>query len=295
MQTSFVRSNQMAMVLLLAAASFAGSAVYAQTVQVPPAPPGGLNFSKLPDVMGINIGMPVQQAIAVVKSKWPVDRVKVFYAKFPNSSIPPWISRVSASRPGTGLNMGNSVDDITVFFSAPPNPQVVLQISRTAIMVPPTARGNLVAALRQKYGHEMKPLRTFTNMAWEFDEQGQPLPLPGNGTYICTSYNQPAQGQERSAGQPADVLLTSPYVEPIDTQIPRLVNMCKDAITITTLVDPNTDPNQLVSSSTVIMIDHAEDLRDYIATARYAQGAAASAADKQKQQQLKNAPGAPPL
>jgi hypothetical protein len=56
-------------------------------VQFPPAPPGGLNFSKLPDVMGINIGMPVQQAVAVVKSKWPVDRVKVFYAKFPKMGI----------------------------------------------------------------------------------------------------------------------------------------------------------------------------------------------------------------
>lgn len=108
------------MVVLLAAVSFAGASVSAQTVQFPPAPPGGLNFSKLPDVMGINIGMPVQQAVAVVKSKWPVDRVKVFYAKFPNSSVPPWISRVSASRPGTGLNMGNSVDDITVFSALRP-------------------------------------------------------------------------------------------------------------------------------------------------------------------------------
>ncbi|HMG87268.1 MAG TPA: hypothetical protein VK574_16165 [Terracidiphilus sp.] len=53
--------------------------------------------------------------------------------------------------------------------------------------------------------------------------------------------------------------------------------------------------NQFISSSTVVMIDHSEDLRDYIATVRYAQGAAASAADKQKQQHLKNAPGAPPM
>jgi hypothetical protein len=40
----------------------------------------------------------------------------------------------------------------------------------------------------------------------------------------------------------------------------------------------------------MILIDHAEDLRDYIVTARCAQGAAASAAAKQKQQQLKDAP-----
>ncbi len=293
MQTSFVRSKHMAMAILLAAGSFSGAWVSAQTVQVPPAPPGGLNFSKLPDVMGINIGMPVQQAVAVVKSKWPVDHVKVFYARFSNSSVPPWISRVSASRPGTGLNQGNSVDDITVFFNAPPNPQVVVQISRTSFMIPPTARANLVAALRQKYGQEMKPPLSFDNMAWEFNEEGQPVPMPMS--YICTSFNQPTAGAEASAGQPADVMLPSTPGQSINTQIPRLVNMCKDAITITTLVDPKQNPNQLLSTSTVIMIDHAEDLRDFIATARYAEGAAASAADKLKQQQLKNAPPAPTL
>jgi len=295
MQISFLRPKQMAMGFVLVAASFAGAWVSAQTVQVPQAPAGGLNFSKLPDVMGINIGMPVQQAVAVVKSKWPADRVKLFYAKFPNSSEAAWIARVSASRPGTGLNMGNSVDDITVFFSAPPNPQVVVQISRTSFMIPPTARGNLVAAFRQKYGNEMKPLRSFNNMSWEFNEQGQPLPAPGNGTYICTSFNQPAQATEGNAAQAAALTLAGPFVPPIDADIPRLVNMCKDAITITTLVDPNQDPNQLLSTSTVVIIDHAEDLRDYVATVRYAQNAAAAAAAKQKQQQLKNAPAAPTL
>ena len=159
-------------------------------------------------------------------------------------------------------------------------------------MIPPTARGNLVAALRQKYGQELKPPQSGANMAWEFNELGRPVPIMPMG-YICTSFDQPAQGAEASAGQPADVMLTPPFVQSIDTQIPRLVNMCKDAITITTLVDPKQDPNQLISTSTVIMIDHAEDLRDYIATVRYAQGAAASAADKLKQQQLKNAPPAP--
>jgi hypothetical protein len=292
MQTSFLRSKQIAMAVVLAAAGFAGALASAQTVEVPPAPAGGLNFSKLPDVVGIHLGMPVQQAVAVVKSKWPTDHVKVFYAKFATSSGS-WISRVSASKPGTGNNMGNSVDDITVFFSAPPNPQVVVQISRTSFMIPPTARGNLVAALRQKYGHEMKPPLSFDNMAWEFDEQGQPVPMPMS--YICTSFNQPPQGQEASSGQPAELMLTPPYTQPIDTQITRLVNMCKDAITITTMVNPNQDPNQLISTSTVVMIDHAEDLRDFIATSRYAEAAAAAAADKQRQQQLKNAPAAPPL
>ena len=280
--------------MLLAAACFAGAWVSAQTVQVPPAPAGGLNPSKLPDVMGINLGMPVQQAVAVVKSKWPADHVKVFYAKFPNSNTS-WITRVSASRPGTGNNQANSVDDITVFFNAPPNPQVVVQIARTSFMIPPAARGNLVTALRQKYGQEMKPLRSFTSMSWEFDEQGKSLPAPGNGTYICTSFNQPPNGMEASMGQPAEVMLTPPYLQPIDPQIPRLVNMCKDAITITTMVDPSQDPNGLLSTSTVTMIDHAEDLRDYIATVRYAQNAAAAAADKQRQQQLKNAKPAPTL
>ena len=284
---------QRSAVTSLLAASFFAASLSAQTAQAPPPPPGGLVYSKLPDVMGIHLAMPVQQAVAVVKSKWPQDRVKLFYAKFPNSTDPAWISRVSASRPGVGNNQANSVDDLTVFFSAPPNPQVVVQISRTVTMVPPTARGNLVAALRQKYGHEMQPPLSFANMAWVFDEQGQPVSLPG--TYICTSFNQPPQGMDPAMGAPAELMLAPPYAQPIDTQIPRLVNMCKDAITITTLVDPKQDPNQLLSASTVIMIDHAEDLRDFIATSRYAQNLAIAAANKQRQQQIKNAPGAPPL
>jgi len=161
-------------------------------------------------------------------------------------------------------------------------------------MIPPTARGNLVAALRQEYGQELKQPQSGANMAWEFNELGEPVPIVPMG-YVCTGFNQPPQGREGNGSQAAELLLTPPYVQPIDTQIPRLVNMCKDAVTITTLVDPKLDPNQLISTSTVIIIDHAEDLRDYIATVRYAQGAAASAADKQKQQQLKNAPPAPTL
>jgi hypothetical protein len=293
MQTSFVRSTQMARLALLFAGTFSGLRVSAQTVQVPPAPPGGLNYSKLPDVMGINLGMPVPQAVAIVKSKWPAGQVNLFYTKFANSSDPAWISRVTAKRPGTGLNQANSVDDITVFFSAPPNPQVVVQVLRTSSMIPPTARGNLIAALRQKYGPELKQAQGY-NMAWEFDEQGQPVAKMPMG-YMCTTFNQPPQATQGTASPPEALNLAPPFVEPIDGDIPRLVNMCKDAITITTLVNAGQDPNQLLSTSTVDMIDHAEDLRDYVATARYSQKLASAAADKQKQQQLKNAPGAPRL
>ncbi len=281
------------MAVLLAAAGFSGNCVSAQTAQVPPAPPGGLNYSKLPDVVGINLGMPVQQAVAVVKSKWPAGQVNLFYTKFANSSDPAWISRVTARRPGTGLNAANSVDDITVFFSAPPNPQVVVQVLRTSFMIPPTARGNLVAALRQKYGPELKQAPGY-NMAWEFDELGQPVAKMPMG-YMCTSFNQPPQATQGTASPPDALNLAPPFVQPIDGDIPRLVNMCKDAITITTLVNASQDPNQLLSTSTVDMIDHAEDLRDYIATVRYSQNLAAVAANKQKQQQLKNAPAAPKL
>lgn len=291
MRTNFFHTKQAVLILGFALAVFTGTPAGAQTAQVPPAPAGGLNPSKLPDVMGIHMGMPVQQAVALVKSEWPADQVKIFYTKFAKSSDPAWISHVSARRPGTGNNQGNSVDDITVFFNAPPNPQVVVQISRTVMMIPPTARGNLLAALRQKYGPEMKPPLSFDNMAWEFNEEGQPVPLPG--TYICTTFNQPTEGQEANS-KPAEIFVF-PSPQPIDTQIPRLVNMCKDAITVTTLTYPKGDPNQLLSSSTVIMIDHAEDLRDFVATSRYAEALATSGAAKQLQQQLKNAQPAPKL
>jgi len=288
MRFTFLRGVGIVLAVLLVAVSFAGMDGAQQTAQVPAAPAGGLDSSKLPDVLGIHLGMTVPQALAIVKAKYPANLITLSYTKFKDAPDAPWIARVAAKQMGAGLNSANSVDDITVTFSAPPNPQVVVKIDRAVQMIPPTTIGNLEASLIQKYGPSLVQKTIHTNLSWEFDEQGKGTPVPGS--YICTSFNQPAQAGAGSPANAGELQFGPPMSQPIEGQITRLVNMCHDQITVTTLLDPApANPNQLVSTLTVTMIEHAEDLRDYIATAKYGENAAAAAADAAKQKLQKNA------
>lgn len=288
MRFTFLRRVGIVLAALLLVVSFAGAGAAQQAAQVPAAPAGGLDSSKLPDVLGIHLGMTVPQAMAVMKAKYPANLTTLYYAKFKDTPDAPWVARATGKIMGTGLNSANSVDDITIFFSAPPNPQVVVRVDRAVQMIPPTTIGNLEASLFQKYGTPLVQKTIHANLSWEFDEQGKATPVPGS--YICSSFNQPATAGGGSPGN-AGVLQFDPGMgQPTASDIPRLVNMCHDQITITTLLDPApANPNQLVSTLTVSMIDHAEDLRDFIATFEYGEAAAAANADAAKKKLNQNA------
>jgi hypothetical protein len=276
--------------LLVAVSLAAAFAVVAQTpgVQPPAAPAGGLDSSKLPDVIGIHLGMTEAQALAIVKAKYPANLLTFYYAKFKDAPDAPWIARVSGKILGTGNNSANSVDDITVFFNAPPNPQVVVRVDRSIQIIPPTTIGNLEDSLVQKYGPSLVQKNIHANLSWEFDEQGKATQVPGS--YICTVFNQPATAGIGSPAQAGELQFGPPLAQPIAGQIPRLVNMCPDLITITTLLNPAPpNPNQLVSNLSVSMIDHAEDLRDFIATSKYGEAAAAGAASAAQKKLNQNA------
>jgi hypothetical protein len=281
---------RIALAVLFVAASLAAVAAVAQTpgAQVPSAPAGGLDPSKLPDVVGVHLGMSIPQAMAVVKSKYPANLTKLFYTKFKDAPDAPWVARAKGQIMGTGLNSANVVDEITIFFSAPPNPQVVVRVDRAVQMIPPTTIGNLEASLVQKYGPQITQKLIGLNLSWEFDEQGKATPVPGS--YICTSFNQPASAGDGSPGSVGELQFDPGMGEPIATAIPRLVKMCPDRITITTLLPPApANPNQLVSTLNVSMIDHAEDLRDFIATSKYGEAAAAAKADAARKKLNQNA------
>jgi hypothetical protein len=290
MQSNSLRSVGLVLAGLFLAAGLAALTTVAQTpgAQPPSAPPGGLDSSKLPDVVGIHLGMTLPQAMAVMKAKYAANLTTLYYAKFKDAPDAPWIARAAGKIMGTGNNMANSVDDITVFFSAPPNPQVVVRVDRAVQMIPPTTIGNLEASLLQKYGPTLVQKTIHANLSWEFDEQGKATPVPGS--YICGSFNQPAQAGGGSPANAGEMQFGPPMGQPIESQIPRLVNMCRDQITITTLLDPApANPNQLVSTLTVSMIDHAEDLRDFIATSKYGEAAAAAVANAAQKKLNQNA------
>lgn len=110
------------------------------------------------------------------------------------------------------------------------------------------------------------------------------------GSYICSSFNQPAVAGTGSPANAGAMQFDPRMGQPIEGQIPRLVNMCHDQITITTLLDPApANPNQMVGTLTVSMIDHAEDLRDFIATSKYGEAAAAAVANAAQKKLNQNA------
>jgi hypothetical protein len=286
MRSTLVRAVRIG--VLITGVSFAGIGAAQQTGQVPAAPAGGLDASKLPDVVGIHLGMTVPQALAAVKSKYPANSIVLKYAKFQYSAGAPWISRVDAKIEAQGANATSGADEITVYFSAPPNPQVVVRVDRGVQLIPPTTIGNLEASLFQKYGPSMVQKTIHTNLSWEFDEQGKPTTAHGAG--ICTSFNQPAPAGTGGPAQAEEIMLGPPWNQPIQAQIPGLIRACSDLVTITTLLDPApANPNLLISNLNVSMIEHAEDMRDYIATSKYAEAAGAAAADGAKQKLQKNA------
>jgi hypothetical protein len=279
MQSIRFQSVRFVLAGLFVAAGLAVLGAVAQTpaAQVPAAPAGGLDPSKLPDVVGIHLGMTVPQALAIVKGKYPANSIVLKYAKFQNSTDAPWISRVDARIDAQGANATSGSDQVTVYFNAPPNPQVVVRVDRGVQIVPSTTIGNLEASLFQKYGPTLVQKTIHSNLSWEFDEQGKATPVPGS--YICTSFNQPAPAGAGSPAQAAEIMLGPPWTPPIQSQIPGLVRGCSDLVNITTLLDPApANPNQMVSALNVSMIDHAEDIRDYIATSKYAEAAATAAA-----------------
>src|SRR5580698_2613647 len=90
------------------------ASVTSTPAQLPAVPAGGLNPAKLPDVVGIHLGMDVAQALAIVRAKYPATNT-LFYTKFKDTRDAPWISRVNGKLSGTGVNAANIVDEVTVF------------------------------------------------------------------------------------------------------------------------------------------------------------------------------------
>src|SRR5580698_9327271 len=109
MQSNSFRSVSLVLAGLFVAASLAALTAVAETqgAQVPAAPPGGLDSSKLPDVVGIHLGMTVPQAMAVMKAKYPANLTTLYYAKFKDAPNAPWIARATGKIMGTGLNSAN--------------------------------------------------------------------------------------------------------------------------------------------------------------------------------------------
>lgn len=191
------------------AATSAGGAQDSAEPWTPPADdsssakPVKLDPTKMPDIIGLRLGMTAQEALEVSHKTYPGD----LYAP----TIANWWP--SAEKPDYGYNVlsrlpGNN-KDVVLSFTAPPGNQLIWKIERQTQRMH-TNRNTLIAALREKYGKETV---AFTNngsgvvatsdasigeLIWLYDESGARTPLPPLS--VINMQNQGIQGCVASGG-----------------------------------------------------------------------------------------------
>jgi hypothetical protein len=132
-----------------------------------------MDSSRLPDITGIRLGMPMAEAGATVQKLNPGRQVDSLHDGPNAGQLFVDTLRVADSR---------IITDTYVDLTLPPQPQLVWHVSRT-LQQPNVGRAGVIAALRQKYGKEAYALRgtsvpaanddEIDSMWWVFDEQGR--------------------------------------------------------------------------------------------------------------------------
>ena len=261
-----------------------GSAVSAQTkaapsASIPPAPAGGLDPSKLPDIEGIHLGSTPDVAIPQIKalSSGP-HSFAVNPGRYTTTPGPAWNSYVTASA-GT--------DQLMATFSAPPNKQALVYLERdTTFQVgqQPTL-DTMKAALFQKYGANPVQVSTGTTLpamwVWTFNEQGGPMvPAPPS--------KFPRQilscGATILAPQ-AGIQSYMPSPQPLDAQTLKqwMTMRCNDlGIYVVGTFSG--------SSMSVVMTDTAEDMRDALSGEAYIEKTNAAKLQNIQKDTQKNVP-----
>jgi hypothetical protein len=273
-------------------------------VQLPPAPPGGLDPSKLPDIVGIHIGTPTDKVIAQLNSLYPVVRndrntqiwgpggntgIGTSSIKYAATNDPPYVSSAMYARPfpdacPSSPNGCQSSDEIRAIFSGPPE-KVLVRLQRTASYGSgaPTTTANLKAALAQKYGPNFTEDPPMT-LNWAFDEQGKALPAPPKPVScrgIISQQGYPPPNPYSMTSYLGLIYTGTP--PPLQQQLtPVMRGRCSFVLVQAQI---NGQPNGPANVLTVIIQELPEDLRDAFAAETYIQ----QAAKAQSNQQLKNA------
>jgi hypothetical protein len=268
---------------ILLVAGFGATRISAQASLMPAGPPGGVNASKLPDTQGIHLGMTVDQASAAMKSVFPGTAPQVKYSHYGRE--PAWVSSMS------GANQEQH-DFLQIFFSMPPNPQQVVFVQRTLILVPgkqPTAEST-VASLRQKYGKELPLARNSAEMmAWAYDEQGQPASPKGPANWSPTDCAQQKLGVTGGLPDPASSLQVPPFPDPLPLAqkvSTMTADLCNHHVYVTAqLMLGNIQGTSVVAQISMYLGEKPLMVRDYLAGQQYLQGVI----DAKSQQQMKNA------
>jgi hypothetical protein len=181
------------------------------------AQPVTLDPLKLPDVVGVHLGMEPQEAIGILRKQYPANFT--FYMQDIDVAGLPAGQKAHSdflvSDPSTG-----EAPLAYLSFTAPPDKQVVWHAARSTRRMH-INRDTLLAALRQKYGKETAALQTsgmaskpakddsqIAELFWLFDEHGGRVPWPAETVFPnrviwdCARSNTLGQLAEGQAGMP---------------------------------------------------------------------------------------------
>ena len=288
-------------------AAQASAAASPQSNQIPPAPPGGLIPSKLPDILGVHLGTPTAQALAQLNALYPIVRASANlisgsfgygYNKYRSTKDPPYVASAGFQKPNpAGGSSGE--DTVRTIFSGPPQAVLVwLEREITFESNKGAAPNTLRSALIQKYGSNFveNPPNT---LAWTFDEQGNAL-APASKTVASS-----CRGIISQQGYPGVTTLPGgPYSPPgsfptvMDDYLgPAPVPANQQQQLIASVIRGRcpfilvkaqiqlAGPGGVATDLTVDMWEYPEDLRVSLADEQYLQQGANATAN----QQLKNA------
>ena len=136
---------------------------------------------KMPDVVGVRLGMTEQQALQILRGQYPRER----FQEIPASGIFP--TNLKADYGFNVLPTNEIATDVVVSLTAPPSRQVVWHIVRFTRRLHAN-HANVLATLREKYGKESfagsangsktTDERNIGMLFWIYDEQGKREPMP---------------------------------------------------------------------------------------------------------------------
>jgi hypothetical protein len=261
-----------------------------------PAPPGGLDPSKLPDLLGIHIGEPTDQAVAEIQKLYPVIRndhgtllwglPSVPYNKYPFANAPPYVSTVAVVKPNTAGCFPATCqarDRIDAIFSGPPEKRVV-QLKRDLtfdVGKTPTS-DTLKNALIQKYGPNFVETSGLT-LTWQFDETGKPMPPLARSVALTGCQGIVSNGGGVPGGLPSYLGVPITQKEP-QQDLDRIVKVrCGMQIQVVAWI--NGTPGGTANSLLVTVSEIAADMRAAFAAENYLWQLKSA----QSNQQLKNA------
>jgi hypothetical protein len=137
--------------------------------------------AKMPDVVGVHLGVSEQQALQILRAQYPRDQFQEIPTR---GNIPEY------PKADYGFNVlptGEIATDVVVSLTAPPSRQVVWHIVRFTRRLHAN-HANVLETLREKYGKESfagsangsktTDERNIGMLFWIYDEQGKREPMP---------------------------------------------------------------------------------------------------------------------